>query len=192
MATTNFALNGDLFRANLWGGGERGAGAVFEQVKATMLVTVFVFLGIEGASVYSRYARKREDVGKATVLGFLGVLAIFSASSILSYGVRPKAELAGLQQPSMAGVLEAAVGTWGTVLISVGLIVSVLGAYLAWTLYATAELIGASPPSAGNGRCGEAIMYMMPAITNSRSASQTNRLVVTASTRATQASEASL
>ena len=38
-----------------------------------------------------------------------------------------------LRQPSMAGVLESAVGHWGIVFISVGLIVSVLGAYLAWT-----------------------------------------------------------
>lgn len=34
-----------------------------------MLVTVFVFIGIEGASVYSRYARRREDVGRETVTG---------------------------------------------------------------------------------------------------------------------------
>ena len=32
--------------------------ALFEQVRATMLVTVFVFLGIEGASVYSRFAQE--------------------------------------------------------------------------------------------------------------------------------------
>ena len=37
--------------------------ALFEQVRDTMLVTVFVFLGIEGASVYSRFAKKRSDVG---------------------------------------------------------------------------------------------------------------------------------
>ena len=40
-----------------------------------MLVSVFVFLGVEGASVYSRYARNRRDVGVATVVGFAGVLA---------------------------------------------------------------------------------------------------------------------
>ena len=31
-------------------------GSLFEQVRGTMLVTVFVFLGVEGASVYSRHA----------------------------------------------------------------------------------------------------------------------------------------
>jgi arginine:ornithine antiporter/lysine permease len=133
-------LKGDVFRANLWGTAGRGARDVFEQVRDTMLVTVFVFLGIEGASVYSRYARKREDVGKATVLGFLGVLAIFSLVTILSYGILPKPELEALRQPSMGGVLEAAIGRWGLVLVSVGLIVSVLGAYLAWTLMAAEVL----------------------------------------------------
>ena len=33
-------------------------------------------------------------------------------------------------------MLEAAAGAWGAVFIGVGLIVSVLGAYLAWTLMA--------------------------------------------------------
>jgi amino acid transporter len=45
--------------------------SLFDQVKDTMLVTTFVFLGVEGASVYSRFARRREDVGRATLLGFL-------------------------------------------------------------------------------------------------------------------------
>ena len=109
-----------------------------------MLVTVFVFLGIEGASVYSRFAKKREDVGRATVLGFLGVLALFMAVTMLSYGVMGRPELAGLRQPSVAGVLEAVVGHWGAVFISVGLIVSVLGAYLAWTLMAAEVLFSAA------------------------------------------------
>ncbi|MFE3453010.1 basic amino acid/polyamine antiporter [Nonomuraea sp. NPDC059194] len=138
------ALRGGVFSANLWGGDAPSAGALFGQVKATMLVTVFVFLGVEGASVYSRYARRREDVGRATVLGFLSVLALFASVSVLSYGVLPKAELAELRQPSMAGVLEAVVGPWGSVFIGVGLIVSVLGAYLAWTLMAAEVLFVAA------------------------------------------------
>ena len=62
-----FFLKPDVFVANLWGGAAGDYGNLFEQVKATMLVTVFVFLGIEGASNYSRLAKKREDVGIATV-----------------------------------------------------------------------------------------------------------------------------
>ncbi|MEV6301996.1 basic amino acid/polyamine antiporter [Actinoplanes sp. NPDC051861] len=133
-----FALDPAVFAGNLTGG--TGYGSLFEQVKGTMLVTVFVFLGVEGASVYSRHARRREDVGRATVLGFLAVFAVFASVTIVSYGIMPASEIAELRQPSMGGVLEAAVGGWGAGLISVGLIVSVLGAYLAWTLMAAEVL----------------------------------------------------
>lgn len=155
-----FYLDSEVFVANLWGVGSAaqeylhahgdvyplGAAAasdhvsLFEQVKATMLVTVFVFLGIEGASNYSRFAKRREDVGIATVTGFLGVLALFASVSILAYGILPRAELAALTQPSVGGVLASAVGPWGAVFIGAGVIVSVLGAYLAWTLMAAEVL----------------------------------------------------
>ena len=68
-------LQGRRVRRQLLGRRRLPIQPLFEQVRGTMLVTVFVFLGIEGASVYSRFAKKREDVGRATVLGFLGVLA---------------------------------------------------------------------------------------------------------------------
>ncbi len=61
------AFRVDLFRANFWGGESLPETGLIEQVRATMLVTVFVFIGIEGASVYSRYAQKRSDVGAATI-----------------------------------------------------------------------------------------------------------------------------
>jgi arginine:ornithine antiporter/lysine permease len=137
------ALRADVFTANLWGD-DPSFGGLFEQVRATMLITVFVFLGVEGASVYSRYAQKRSDVGRATVLGFLSVLALFASVTLLSYGALPKGELEQLRQPSMMGVLESVVGTWGSVFIGLGLIVSVLGAYLAWTLMAAEVLFVAA------------------------------------------------
>jgi arginine:ornithine antiporter/lysine permease len=74
-----FSFNGNLFAANFWGGEGIGAASLFEQVRATMLVTVFVFIGIEGASVYSRYAQKRSDVGVATIVGFIGVTCLMVA-----------------------------------------------------------------------------------------------------------------
>ncbi|MFJ9806069.1 basic amino acid/polyamine antiporter [Streptomyces wuyuanensis] len=137
-----FCLDPKVFAAN-WGGAAY-AGPLFDQVLGTMLATVFVFLGVEGASVYSRHAKRREDVGRATVLGFLSVFAVFASVTIVSYGILPMGETAELRQPSMAGVLEAAVGPWGQVFVSVGLIVSVLGAYLAWTLMAAEVLFVAA------------------------------------------------
>ena len=136
------ALDVDTFVDNMRAGAELGS--LFDQVRGTMLATVFVFLGVEGASVYSRYARRREDVGRATILGFVSVLAVFASVTIVSYGVLPRAEIAHLRQPSMAGVLEEAVGGWGGVFVSAGLIVSVLGAYLAWTLMSAEVLFVAA------------------------------------------------
>ncbi|HEX4255786.1 MAG TPA: basic amino acid/polyamine antiporter [Streptosporangiaceae bacterium] len=144
IAVAIFALKAHVFSVNFWGAGPRTASALFGQVRATMLVTVFVFLGIEGASVYSRYAKRRQDVGRATVIGFLGVLALFAAVTIFSYGILSRAELENLRQPSMAGAMQAVVGHWGLVFISVGVIISVLGAYLAWTLMAAEVLFVAA------------------------------------------------
>lgn len=138
------AFQADLFRANFWGGEGMPEAPLFEQVRATMLVTVFVFLGIEGASVYSRYAKKRSHVGAATILGFVGVTALMVLVSLLPYAVLARADIAGIRQPSMAAVLEAVVGHWGAVFVSVGLIISVLGAYLAWSLICAEVLFTAA------------------------------------------------
>jgi arginine:ornithine antiporter/lysine permease len=130
------AFDSGLFTVSFWGGGEYSAADIFNQVRSTMLVTVFVFIGVEGASVYSRYAKKRVDVGFATVTGFIGVLCLMILVTLLCYGVLTRPELGALRQPSMAGVLEAVVGSWGAKFVSAGLIISVLGAYLAWSLLA--------------------------------------------------------
>jgi arginine:ornithine antiporter/lysine permease len=132
------------FAANFWGGGTYSLGSLLGQVRRTMLVTVFVFLGIEGASVYSRYARRREDVGVATMFGFIGVLCLAVLVTLLPYGLFDRPELADMRQPSMAGVLEAAVGRWGGIFISLGLLVSVLGAYLTSSLLAVEILFAAA------------------------------------------------
>jgi arginine:ornithine antiporter/lysine permease len=137
-----FAFKMDLFRFNFYGAGLEGG--IFEQVRATMLVTVFVFLGIEGASVYSRYAKERSDVGAATITGFIVVTTLMVLVTLLPYAALERPEVAGMRQPSMATVLEAVVGPWGAVFVSLGLLISVLGAYLAWSLICAEVLFAAA------------------------------------------------
>ncbi|MFV1942164.1 arginine-ornithine antiporter [Pseudomonas luteola] len=132
----------DIFTADFWGTPD--SGSVMNQVRNMMLVTVWVFIGIEGASVYSARAEKRRDVGKATVIGFLGTLLLLVLVNVLSLGVMSQPELAGLKNPSMAGVLEHIVGHWGAVLISVGLVISLAGALLSWTLLCAEILYAAA------------------------------------------------
>jgi arginine:ornithine antiporter/lysine permease len=132
------AFRSHVIAQDFWGNAKLGS--VFTQVKSTMLITVWVFIGIEGASVFSARAQRREDIGRATLLGFAVVLVLLMAVSLLSLGIVPQGELAAMKNPSMAGVLDKAVGAWGAVLISLGLLVSVGGALLAWTLLAAETL----------------------------------------------------
>ena len=129
-----FAFRLDIFTADIWAVGTPELGSVMNQVRNMMLVTVWVFIGIEGASIFSSRAEKRSDVGKATVIGFVTVLLFLVLVNVLSLGIMTQPELAKLQNPSMAAVLEHVVGHWGAVLISVGLIISLLGALLSWVL----------------------------------------------------------
>ncbi|MBP5078716.1 arginine-ornithine antiporter [Pseudomonas chlororaphis] len=128
------AFKADIFTRDIWGRGNPNFGGVMDQVRNMMLVTVWVFIGIEGASIFSSRAEKRSDVGKATVIGFITVLLFLVLVNVLSLGIMTQPELAKLQNPSMAAVLEHVVGHWGAVLISVGLIISLLGALLSWVL----------------------------------------------------------
>ena len=129
-----FAFKLDIFTADIWGLKNPDLGSVMNQVRNMMLVTVWVFIGIEGASIFSARAEKRSDVGKATVIGFITVLLFLMLVNVLSLGIMTQPELAKLQNPSMAAVLEHVVGHWGAVLISVGLVISLLGALLSWVL----------------------------------------------------------
>ena len=159
-----FAFRSELFVFNLWGGEPPGWPTLARQVRDTMLLTVFVFVGIEGASVYSRYAKDRNDVGIATVLGFLGVLCLLMLVTLLSYGIVPRAELAALPNPSMAGVMAAIVGPWGLVFISAGLVLSVAGNYLSWTLLAAEVLHSAAQNNTMPSRLGAENAQRVPHI----------------------------
>lgn len=131
-----FKLN--VFTADIWGKGLDTTN-LLEQVKSTMLITVWVFIGIEGAVVFSGRAKKRSNIPSATFIGFFTVLAIYVLLTVLSLGVQTHPELASLGRPAMAGVLESVVGPWGAILVNIGLIISVTGGWLAWTMFA-AEL----------------------------------------------------
>ncbi len=136
-AAFNWAtFNGTAVAAPATGTAPAALGSLFDQVKSTMLVTLWAFIGIEGASVVSARAAKRSDVGFATISGLVICLLIYMGVSLLSLGIMSQADLAALKNPSMAGVLEKVAGPWGAGLINAAVVVSVLGAFLSWTLLA--------------------------------------------------------
>ncbi|MDR7002207.1 arginine-ornithine antiporter [Neobacillus niacini] len=134
-----FAFKIDTFSIDFWGKNGFSFADLMGQTKSTMLVTLWVFIGIEGAVVLSSRAKNMKDVGKATVIGLISTLIIYILITVLSFGIMSQSELAGLKSPSMAYVLKEVVGPWGAAVVNLGLIVSLLGALLGWTLLA-AEL----------------------------------------------------
>lgn len=110
---------------------------VWEQVRNLMLITLWVFTGIEGAVVLSSRAKNRNDIGRATVLGVLLALSFYIMVTVLSYGIASRADIANMHNPSMATILEQLIGFPGTVIITLGLMISVSSSYLSWTLFAT-------------------------------------------------------
>lgn len=129
---------------NFWGTAPQvmtGSGAtgtpasLTSQIMAPMTVTLWAFIGVEGAVVLSGRAKNRNDVGKATLVGFLIALIIYILLSALPFGAMPQAALSQVANPSTSGVLEHVVGArWGSWLMNGGLIISVLAGWLAWTM----------------------------------------------------------
>ncbi|MGE9550128.1 amino acid permease [Erwinia amylovora] len=109
---------------------------VWQQVKDTMLITLWVFIGVEGAVVVSARARNKKDVGRATLLAVFAALVVYLLVTLLSLGIVPRAELAEMRNPSMADLMTRLIGSWGNMIIALGLVVSVCGAYLSWTIMA--------------------------------------------------------
>ncbi|HII3688397.1 TPA: basic amino acid/polyamine antiporter [Pasteurella multocida] len=109
--------------------------SITAQVKNTMLITLWVFVGVEGAAVLSAHAKKRSDVGLATVLGIVIALILYVAITVLSLGILPREMIANMPNPSMAGLLEHMIGSSGKIIITACLIVSVLASYISWTMY---------------------------------------------------------
>lgn len=109
-------------------------GDVMGQVSGTMLITLWLFIGIEGAVVVSGEAKSQNDVAKATTLGYLIILVIYVLVSLLPLGVFSQGEIAGMSDPSMAAIMSQKFGAWGAVMVNVGVIISVLSSWLVWML----------------------------------------------------------
>lgn len=134
-----FAFHSDNFNFDFWGNlgaNAKSLGSFSTQLKSTMLVTLWAFIGIEGAVVLSSRAKSQQAVSKATFLGFCGCLSIYVLLSLLPFGFMTQEQIAKIANPSTAGILEHLVGKWGSYLMNIGLLIAVLFSWLAWTMIA--------------------------------------------------------
>lgn len=123
----------DIFTSDIWGNAS-DLGGFGKQLKSTMLVTLWCFIGIEGAVVMSARAKLAKDIGKAGVTGFLTAWLLYVMVSVFSFGVMTQARLAGLEDPSVAYVLREVCGPWAYWFVIISVIVSLGGGWFAWTL----------------------------------------------------------
>lgn len=126
------------FGNDIWGQtteikGEK-LGSIYSQIMSPLDIALWCFIGIEGAVVLSGRARKSSDVAKATLYGFIISLVLCVLVSVLPFGVMSQAQLSGLETPSTAGIFNVLLGKSGEYFINIGVVVSVLSAWLAWTM----------------------------------------------------------
>lgn len=108
--------------------------AFSRQVGDTMTVTLFLFIGVEGAVVVSGEATSAKAVSAATVAGYLVVLVLYVLVSLLPYGCLTQDQVAVAASPSMASILDALGIGWASVVVKAGVVVSLLSAWLVWTV----------------------------------------------------------
>ena len=138
----------DVFTADFWGtlannmGAVDAPGSVSQQIINCFMVMMWVFVGMEGASVLGHRAERKRDVSRATILGTTALVIIYVSASVLPYGFMTREELMALSAPSMPYIFAQAVGPWGGAFISGGLIISIFGAWLSYTILASEAMQG--------------------------------------------------
>lgn len=140
-------FNADVLTADFWGtvhdnlvaagqasDGAASLGSIGTQVMNCLIVMMWVFIGIEGAAVMSSRARKKSQVGLATVIGLVCLLLIYIGASVLPYGFMSYTEVASLEYPALLYVFDAMAPGWGGAFISVAIIIAIAGAWLSFTM----------------------------------------------------------
>lgn len=142
-----FLFNAGVFTADFWGNvydnavaaGQYGPdaaplGGVGTQIFNCMIIMMWCFVGIEGASVVSSRAARKTDVGKATLIGFICLMLIYVGASVLPYGYMSSTEVAALDYPALVYVFSSMAPGWGGPFISIAIIISILGSWLSFTI----------------------------------------------------------
>jgi len=100
------------------------------QIKNAMIITLWAFIGIESTVVLAGRAKSGKIISAALMSAFLLCIIIYVLVSTLPFGVMGRAQIAALDNPSTAGVLEHIIGRAGGIIMNAGMIVSVFFATL--------------------------------------------------------------
>ncbi|CUS17669.1 hypothetical protein LDBUL1632_01565 [Lactobacillus delbrueckii subsp. bulgaricus CNCM I-1632] len=134
------SFKGGMFTADFWGRVANNlskgttTGGLWPQMKGTLMTLIWIFIGVEGASVMGSRAKSLNEAQQATMLGFVLLLVFYMMISILPCSSLTRAQLASAAQPALGNDLKMIVGDWGMMIINIGLIISTIVSWLSWTM----------------------------------------------------------
>lgn len=114
------------------------------QIKDAMAVVLWCFIGVEAASVLSGRAKSQQTVRKAIIISVLAVLAIYMLVTFVAMAGIPAKELADSDTPLSLVLGRTMIGPTGSLIVQVGIMISVLGASLSWILLSVETMYAAA------------------------------------------------
>ncbi|WP_067926242.1 amino acid permease [Alicyclobacillus shizuokensis] len=106
---------------------------LFGQAGHALVSTLWAFVGVESAVVFSARARRQGDIKRATVLGLVLTVIIYMSISILTMGVLPQSQLVHTDKP-LVDTLSVAIGPVGSYVMALVGIVCLAGSTVGWVL----------------------------------------------------------
>lgn len=110
------------------------ASGILSQIRGCLMAMMWVFVGIEGAAMLAKRAKKQSDAGKATVIGLITLLFVYIILTMLPYGYLSQEQLLKIKSPGILYLFESMTGSLGGAFISIGMIITIFGAWLSWTI----------------------------------------------------------
>ncbi|WEG12761.1 amino acid permease [Pullulanibacillus sp. KACC 23026] len=107
--------------------------SLFGQLKHAALATLWAFVGVESAVVFSSRAKSGKDVKRATIFGLLIATAIYIAISLLVMGSLKQSVLVNSKKP-LVDALSSAIGSGGGYLLAGLAVISLFGSAIGWIL----------------------------------------------------------
>lgn len=133
-----------LFTAHFWESfannmgtlsfGQMTTESFYNQFSTGILSMIFLFVGIESASMMGDRAQKKSDVAKATMIATFILFFMYFVITMLPFGMMSQQELANIQEPALVFVVQQTIGPLGGALMSIALIIALVGALISWFL----------------------------------------------------------
>ncbi|RDX02952.1 amino acid permease [Listeria kieliensis] len=106
---------------------------LLSQVNSAAIVTLWAFIGIESALMFSGRAKSGKTVQAATITGLVVAVMLYSLISILALGLIPKEKLIGSASP-LADALNSVIGSGGSAVMAVLALICLFGSAIGWVM----------------------------------------------------------